>query len=121
MNDTTPLSELQERVDNIESTLYDVRCRWLRLANAVAAFAPSRTEFFGALHHDTFQPTSNDCQIRSLLVERVRNAIASEYEPADYCWDEARAAIREVAAWIKCKGVTQVPTLLELLEQEAER
>ena len=36
----------------------------------------------------------------SSLVKRVRNAIASEYDPKDYCWDEARAAIREVAAWL---------------------
>jgi len=36
-----------------------------------------------------------------LLVERVRNAIACEYDPKDYCWDEARAAIREVLFYLK--------------------
>ncbi len=58
----------------------------------------------------------------SSLVERVRNAIASEYNPADFCWDEARAAIREVAAWMTSnRDVHFPPSCVFALEQEAER
>jgi hypothetical protein len=41
------------------------------------------------------KPTPNPNQIRSSLVERVRKAIKHEF---DY---DARAAIREVAAWLR--------------------
>ena len=44
------------------------------------------------------KPTPNDRQIRSSLVERVVVTIGRDREPAR--WDEARAAIREVAAWL---------------------
>ena len=55
----------------------------------------------------------------SSLVERVRNAIACEYDPKDYCWDEARAAIREVAAWLRdTHARVQIPALLD---KEVER
>ena len=64
------------------------------------------------------KPTSNPSQIRSSLVEQVRNAIASEYDPKDYCWDEACAAIRVVATWLREQG-TQAQGWAMLLEQEA--
>ncbi len=41
------------------------------------------------------QPTPNDRQIRSSLMERVQTAIGHSYP------DNARAAIREVAAWLR--------------------
>ena len=47
------------------------------------------------------------------LVERVRNAIASEHDPKDYCWDEARAAIREVIAWLSQAGMANSANLLK--------
>jgi phage shock protein A len=47
------------------------------------------------------------------LVERVRNRIASEYDPADYCYDEARAAIREVAAWFREQRIVVPASALE--------
>jgi hypothetical protein len=50
---------------------------------------------------DNSKPTPDFSQIGSSLAERVRNVIATEYDPKDYCWDEARAAIREVAAWMR--------------------
>lgn len=70
------------------------------------------------------KPTPNDLPIRSStevdsLVERVRNAIASEYDPKDYCWDEARAAIREVAAFLREKDVSHWASA-DLLEVRAE-
>lgn len=38
------------------------------------------------------------------LVEQVRDAISSEYDPKDYCWDEARLAIRKVAEALQQSG-----------------
>jgi len=45
------------------------------------------------------KPTPNPSQIRSSLVERVVMAIGRDSETAR--WNEARAAIREVAAWLR--------------------
>jgi hypothetical protein len=46
------------------------------------------------------QPTPNQSQIRSSLVDRVARAIGRDDEPIN--WDpEARAAIREVLAWLQ--------------------
>lgn len=42
--------ELRSRVEDLEATLYDVRCNYVRLVNAVAKFASNRMEFYGALH-----------------------------------------------------------------------
>ena len=44
------------------------------------------------------KPTPNPSQIRSSLVERVVMAIGRDGETAR--WNEARAVIREVAAWL---------------------
>jgi len=45
------------------------------------------------------KPTPNLSQIRSSLVDRVARAIGRDDEPIN--WEpEARAAIREVAAWL---------------------
>jgi hypothetical protein len=46
------------------------------------------------------KPTPNPSQIRRSLVERVARAIGQDDEPIN--WEpEARAAIREVAAWLR--------------------
>jgi hypothetical protein len=59
------------------------------------------------------KPTPNPNQIRSSLVERVQRVIAHSYP------DDARAAIVEVAAWLReAHDWTVAPALLE---QEAER
>ncbi len=65
------------------------------------------------------KPTSNLNQIRSSLVKRVQQAINAEYEESlgTGCM-EARAAIREVAAWLKEEGFGGP---WARLEQEAER
>jgi hypothetical protein len=74
------------------------------------------------------KPTPNPGQIRSSLVERVAIAI-SRCEDSS-CWDdeavnwepEARAAIREVAAWMTGNpDVYFPPALVFALEQEAEQ
>ena len=53
------------------------------------------------------------------LVERVAAAIADDDFPVDLWYDEARAAIREVAAWLRELGYKAAPA--DLLEQEAGR
>jgi hypothetical protein len=64
--------------------------------------------------------TSNPSQIRSSLVERVARAIGQDDEPIN--WEpEARAAIREVAAWMTSNpDVYFPPALVFALEREAE-
>jgi hypothetical protein len=63
------------------------------------------------------KPTPNPSQIRSPLVERVARAIGRDDEPIN--WEpEARAAIREVLAWLK-EGEHTWAALK--LQQEAER
>ena len=66
--------------------------------------AKQQKELNALLQPVTSQPSPNCSQIGSSLVERVRNVIASEYDPKDYCWDEARAAIREVSRWIDAEA-----------------
>jgi len=67
------------------------------------------------------KPTPNPSQIRSSLVERVQGAIHDvEFPHGD---DEARAAIRQVAAWLKkSNGVlwTMDQTLFNLGETTSE-
>jgi hypothetical protein len=63
------------------------------------------------------KPTPNPSQIRSSLVTRVARAIGQDDEPIN--WEsEARAAIREVVAWLQ-EGEHTWAALK--LEQEAER
>ncbi len=67
------------------------------------------------------QPTPNPSQIRSSLVELVRDAILNNGDGNDYV-DEARAAIREVAAWMTSNpDVYFPPALVFALEQQVER
>jgi hypothetical protein len=65
------------------------------------------------------KPTSNPSQIRSSLVERVAYAITGDSDGPINWKPEARAAIREVAAWLReAHSWTVGPAVLE---QEAER
>jgi hypothetical protein len=120
----TCVLELRARVEALEANTHQWRSDHLQLANACASLAPDRTKFFADLLPDgdqdiDFDPTSNLTEIRSSLVDQVRDAIASEYEPADWCYDEARAAIREVAKWLKSNaGGTRAAWMLE---QELKR
>jgi hypothetical protein len=58
--------------------------------------------------------TFNDRQIRSSLVEQVHSCIVGEPECGHM---QARAAIREVAAWLRQQGR---PVAARMLEQEVE-
>jgi hypothetical protein len=70
-----------------------------------------------ALEAANSKPTPNPSQIRSLLVDRVARAIGRDDEPIN--WEpEARAALREVLAWLK-EGEHTWAALK--LEQEVER
>lgn len=73
----------------------------------------------------TSKPSPNSSQIGSSLVERVRWAIGSEEVGDDDTLEwtgEARAAIREVAAWMTSNpDVYFPPALVFAIEQEAER
>ncbi len=77
-----------------------------------------------ALEGTNSKPSPNDRPIRSSLVERVAIAI-SRCEDSS-CWDdeavnwepEARAAIREVAAWLR---KVPWPNAATALEKEVER
>jgi hypothetical protein len=60
------------------------------------------------------KPTSNPSQIRSSLVERVQAAIGHSYP------DDARAAIREVASWMKEQGRYPDAWMAQRLQKEAE-
>jgi hypothetical protein len=103
------LLELRARVEQLEANTKQWRTDHLRLANTCASLAPDRLQFFNALLPDDedSQPTPNSLPIRSSLVERVAIAI-SRCEDSS-CWDdeavnwepEARAAIRQVLAWLK--------------------
>jgi len=112
------LLELRDRVETLETTVTSLRIEHLRLINAVAHLVPDRTKFFVDLMPDSDEP--NDLEKpEGSLVERVRNAIAKEHEPIDWCYDEAKTAIREVAAWLsENSGGTRAAWMLE---QEAER
>jgi hypothetical protein len=65
------------------------------------------------------KPTPNLTQIRSSLVEQVAFAIDSAPIGTNDA-DEARAAIREVAAWLKQNGGLAARVWSEVIEQEAE-
>jgi hypothetical protein len=120
---TACILELRARVEQLEANTKQWRTDHLRLANTCASLAPDRLEFFGALLPDDedSQPTPNPVPIRSSLVERVSCAIAGRINPDQWLHqDAARAAIREVAAWLRehYGGPTASSTVLE---QEAER
>lgn len=116
--------ELRCRIEAIENNITQWRLDHLRLANACADLAPERSKFFADLMPEgnqdiEFELISNLTEIRSSLVDQVRDAIASECDPADFCYDEARAAIREVAKWLKTNsGGTRAAWMLE---QELKR
>ena len=60
---------------------------------------------------------------RNSLVERVAGAIADSEDPHELWYDDARAAIREVAAWVR-EGdpfSCDINGMAAALEQEAER
>jgi hypothetical protein len=57
----------------------------------------------------------------SSLVERVAIALAESDHPHQLWHDDARAAIREVAAWLRDRGGYPREWIAQTLEQEADR
>jgi hypothetical protein len=101
--------ELRARVEALEAANRARLIETLRLTNAVADQVPNRNKFLTDTMADEgdAKPTPNDRQIRRSLVDRVALVISRCEDSA--AWDdealnwasEARAAIREVAAWVE--------------------
>ncbi len=81
--------------------------------------AKQQKELNALLRPVTFQPSPNSSQIGSSLVERVEDALMESIKDQN---SMARAAIREVAAWMTSNpDVYFPPALVFAIEQEAER
>jgi hypothetical protein len=83
---------------------------------------PEQAQHVAALLAPNSKPAPNPSQIGSSLVERVATAM----QPGTFDWSayegEARAAIREVAAWMTSNpDVYFPPALVFAIEQETER
>ena len=132
--DAACILELRARVEELESSTKQWRADHLRLANTCAGMASDRFEFFGKLLPEGENTPEGEIldyysklaaqhagaatfhQDPSLM-ERVVMAIARDGEPAR--WDEARAAMLEIARWLKSRaGGTRA---CWLLEREAQR
>jgi hypothetical protein len=114
-------AELRARVEQLEGKYDTQRLATLEWGNDVETHARLIDKLWmrvDALEANA-QGTSNDRQIRSSLVERVASAIHPSRcaDPSLYL-HEARAAIREVAAWLRRN---ERDDLAYWLEQEAER
>lgn len=118
------LIELRARVEALEAANTARTLEILRLTNAVANQVPDRTKLFVDVmaDGDDYEPFPNDRQIRNSLVKRVALAISGiEYglerdEEAVNWASEARAAIREVAAWLRGHGHSAAADVLEVME-----
>jgi len=112
--------ELRSRVEALEANTDRWRADHLRLANICASMAPDRNKFFADMLPDGGEdpkPTPNDRQTRSSLVERVADAIVTKATSAGIVDDRpARAAIREVAAWLSAHGHSAAADVLEVME-----
>ena len=122
--------ELRSRVEALEAKYETQRLatlEWGKDVDKVKRWSDQNLRRIEALEANS-QPTPNDRQIRSSLVERVALAISrcedsSAWDDEAVNWaPEARAAIREVAAWMTSNpNVYFPPALVFALEQEAER
>jgi len=113
--------ELRARVEALEagqrpaSKVYEIS-KPLKLTEK------QQQELNALLRPATSRPSPNSSQTRSSLVERVGAAIFEQFENNAGNEAEARAAIREVAAWMTSNpDVYFPPALVFAIEQEAER
>ena len=61
-------------------------------------------------------------QLADSLMDRVARAIYDAPNKHDGCWrSEARAALREVAAWLRSELISRNREVADLLEREANR
>jgi hypothetical protein len=125
---------LVKRIEALEANTKQWRTDYLRLANTCADMAEDRLEFFGKLLPDgESNPEDEIIDYYSKLeaqhpgravfhqdpslAERVAMAITRDGEQAR--WDEARAAMLEIAKWLELHaGGTRA---CWLLEREAQR
>lgn len=78
---------------------------------------PEQTQHVRDLLAPNSKPTPNSCQVRSSLMERVKDALMRSVKK-EGCM--ARAAIREVAAWMREQQDGDL-IAATMLEREAER
>jgi len=132
--DAACILELRARVEALEANTKQWRTDHLRLANTCAGMASDRLEFFGKLLPDGESDPEGEIidYYNALaaqhaekavfhqdpsLAERVAMAITRDGEQAR--WDEARAAMLEIAKWLESRaGGTRA---CWLLEREAQR
>lgn len=132
--DAACILELRARVEALEANTKAWRQDHLRLANTCAGMAEDRLEFFGKLLPDGESDPEGEIvdYYNALaaqhaekavfhqdpsLAERVAMAITRDGEQAR--WDEARAAMLEIAKWLESRaGGTRA---CWLLEWEAQR
>jgi uncharacterized protein (DUF1501 family) len=113
--------ELRVRVEALEVANSARFMENLRLTNAVADQVPDRNKFLAdtMADEDDTKPTANSSQVGGSLVARVERRIRHAHEVGGF---QARAAIREVAAWMTSNpDVYFPPALVFALEQETER
>ena len=132
--DAACILELRARVEALEANTKQWRTDHLRLANTCAGMASDRLEFFGKLLPDGESDPEGEIidYYNALaaqhaekavfhqdpsLAERVAMAITRDGEQTR--WDEARAAMLEIAKWLELRaGGTRA---CWLLEREAQR
>ena len=132
--DAACILELRARVEALEANTKAWRQDHLRLANTCAGMTEDRLEFFGKLLPDGESDPEGEIidYYNALaaqhaekavfhqdpsLAERVAMAITRDGEQAR--WDEARAAMLEIAKWLESRaGGTRA---CWLLEREAKR
>lgn len=132
--DAACILELRARVEALEANTKQWRTDHLRLANTCAGMTEDRLEFFGKLLPDGESDPEGEIvdYYNALaaqhaekavfhqdpsLAERVAMAITRDGEQAR--WDEARAAMLEIAKWLESRaGGTRA---CWLLEWEAQR
>ena len=127
--DAACILELRARIEALEANTKAWRADHLRLANTCAGMTSDRLEFFGKLLPDGESDPEGEIvdYYNALaaqhaekavfhqdpsLAERVAMAITRDGEQAR--WDEARAAMLEIAKWLESRaGGTRACWLLE--------
>ena len=103
---------LRERVEALEAAPQDKLDRLIALDRDDPSPDAAMTELRAA---------SAEAQPAGGLVERVAAAIdRAPFDEDLHQWDEARAAIREVAAWLREGGDYSADAWADLLEREAD-
>jgi hypothetical protein len=116
--------ELRARIEALEINTKQWRIDHFKLANTCGSMAPDRFQFFNSLlpDSDMLKPSPNPSQIGSSLEKRVQLAIYTEYARSKGVgYLEARAAIREVAAWVEETQNDHWSAVSRILRFELER